>query len=275
MDLHVWLAQRGGIAHAHVALRSGFSRYRQRAAITDGTVERIRRDWLALVETAPDLRAAASAGGRVTCLSLANRLDLWHLPDDREHIAVARNSTHVAQPGQRIHWGRGPIMTNRYSLLDPIENALVRIASCQPFESALVVWDSALNKKLVTVEGLQRLPLRQPIAQAVRAASSRFSDSGLETLPVTRLAASGITVRQQVWLHGHRVDGLIGHLLVLQLDGYAHHSTPEQRRTDIAHDRTLALLGYTVLRFDYKQIIFEWPAVEREILVAIAQGLHR
>jgi very-short-patch-repair endonuclease len=33
--------------------------------------------------------------------------------------------------------------------------------------------------------------------------------------------------------------------------------------------------GYTVLRYDYKEILFEWPRVEQEILQAIAQRLHR
>ena len=43
---------------------------------------------------------------------------------------------------------------------------------------------------------------------------------------------------------------------------------------DIAHDRRLALLGYTVLRYDYRQILFDWPRVEAEILHAMSQGLH-
>jgi len=61
---------------------------------------------------------------------------------------------------------------------------------------------------------------------------------------------------------------------VLQSDGISFHSTAEQRREDIAHDRRLTLLGYTVLRYDYRQILFDWPRVEAEILRAMAQGLH-
>jgi very-short-patch-repair endonuclease len=33
--------------------------------------------------------------------------------------------------------------------------------------------------------------------------------------------------------------------------------------------------GYVVLRFDYHQILFEWPHVLETILTAIAQGAHR
>jgi very-short-patch-repair endonuclease len=126
----------------------------------------------------------------------------------------------------------------------------------------------------VTVAALGRLHLRSAAARAVRDVASGVADSGLETLPVARLAAIGIPVRQQVWLEGHRVDGLIGRRLVLQTDGFSFHSTAVQRREDIAHDRRLALLGYTVLRYDYRQILSDWPRVEAEILLAMAQGLH-
>ena len=34
------------------------------------------------------------------------------------------------------------------------------------------------------------------------------------------------------------------------------------------------LFGYTVLRFDYQQIMFDWPHVESSIMGAVAQVLH-
>jgi very-short-patch-repair endonuclease len=274
MDLGSWLAQHGGIAHSAQALRAGFTRYAIRQGVAGGTCARIRRDWLALPSAPADLRAAAGLGGRVACLSVARRLELWHLPDDLNHVSVPGNVGVPASTGLRVHWSVGPIPVARFALVEPIENALVHIAECQPCENALVVWDSALHKRLVTQASLARLHLRSPAARAVRAVSNGLADSGLETLPVSRLAASGIRVRQQVVLDGHRVDGLIGRRLVLQIDGFSFHSTAEQRRSDIAQDRRLALLGYTVLRYDYRQILFDWPRVEAEIVRAMAQGLH-
>lgn len=46
------------------------------------------------------------------------------------------------------------------------------------------------------------------------------------------MAEIGVTVRQQVMIDGHRVDGLIGDRLVIQLDVFAHHSdaAPRSRR---------------------------------------------
>lgn len=274
MDLGSWIAQQGGIAHSAQALRAGFTRHSIRQGVAGGACSRIRRDWLALPSAPADLCAAAALGGRVACLSVARRLELWHLSDGMNHVSVPRNAVVPAVTGVRVHWSGGPVAVGRFALVEPLENALVHIAECQPFENALVVWDSALNKKLVTERSLARLPLRSTAARAVRAVSNGLADSGLETLPVSRLAASGIRLHQQVVIDGHRVDGLIGQRLVVQTDGFSFHSTAEQRRADIAQDRRFALLGYTVLRYDYRQIMFEWPRVEAEIVRAMAQGLH-
>ncbi|MBX0300397.1 endonuclease domain-containing protein [Cryobacterium sp. 1639] len=274
MDLGSWLTQHDGIAHSAQALRAGFTRYSIRQSVAVGQCERIRRDWLAVPTAPADLRAAAALGGRVACLSVARRLGLWHLSDGMTHVSVPRNAVVVADTGLRVHWSGGPVAVGRFALVEPIENALVHIAGCQPFENALVVWDSALNKKLVTERSLARLPLRSAVARAVGAVANGLADSGLETLPVSRLAANGIRMRQQVVLDGHRVDGLIGHRLVVQIDGFSFHSTVEQRRADVAQDRRLALLGYTVFRYDYRQILFDWPRVEAEIMRAMAQGVH-
>ena len=61
---------------------------------------------------------------------------------------------------------------------------------------------------------------------------------------------------------------------MLQIDGYDFHRTAAQRRADIAHDRRLTLRGYTVLRFDYRQVLFEWDTIEAEVRHAMAIGLH-
>ncbi len=274
-NLAPWLAAHEGIAHTRQLLHAGFTRHAIKAAALAGTVGRVRRDWVALPDAPADLRAAAELGGRVACLSAAKRLGLWHLDDGWEHFSAEHASGHtVVGPGQRVHWSSGPVAVTRHALVEPIENALAHIADCQPFENALAVWDSALNMRLVTPHHLARLPLRTNAAIAVREAMSSLSDSGIETIPVARLGALGIPVRQQVPIAGHRVDGLIGERLVLQIDGYAHHSSAAQRGADIAHDRALTLLGYTVLRVDYRQVLFDWPSVEADILRALAQRLH-
>jgi very-short-patch-repair endonuclease len=274
MHLITWLNAQSGIAHSTDAARAGFTRYSIEAAVRAGAVQRVRRRWLATADAPADLRIAAGYGARLTCLSVASRHSLWHLPDGQTHLAVPPNAGHFAVGDHRAHWGGGPVGTPKYALVEPLENALVHVADCQPFENALVVWESAMNKGLVHPDYLAGLTLRSAAARRIRTASSSLSDSGIETIPRARLERIGIRMRQQVVLDGHPVDGLIGDRLVLQIDGFSYHGAPEQRRRDIAGDRRLTLRGYTVLRFDYKQILFEWATVEAEILAAMARGLH-
>ena len=94
-------------------------------------------------------------------------------------------------------------------------------------------------------------------------------------MTVTSSRRIGIEPRQQVWLLGHRVDGLIGDRLVSQVDGYGFHRSSEQRNRDLAYHRALTLAGFTVFRFDYADVVFGWPAIEQQIREALAIGLHR
>ena len=89
--------------------------------------------------------------------------------------------------------------------------------------------------------------------------------------PLRRLR---LRVRQQVYLAGKPVDVLVGEWRVIQIDGWAYHSSSAQRSADIAHDAELRLRGYTVLRFSYAQVVHGAAGVERVIRRALAAGLH-
>ena len=107
----------------------------------------------------------------------------------------------------------------------------------------------------------------------MRHGASQLSDSGLESIPVARLRRIGITVRQQVVIDGHAVDILIGDRLVLQVDGFGFHRSAAQRERDLAQDRRLVLMGYTVFRYGYADVLYRWPDVEAEIRHAMAARL--
>jgi very-short-patch-repair endonuclease len=128
---------------------------------------------------------------------------------------------------------------------------------------------------MVSRDRLQRVDWRSTRAAELAAVASSLSDSGLETTFLDGLRPFGLRIRQQVRLEGHPVDLLVGDRLVIQIDGFAFHSGPGDRRRDIAHDAALVLHGYTVLRFDYFQILFDWDAVLASVLDAVSQGLHR
>lgn len=164
---------------------------------------------------------------------------------------------------------------SRYALIDPTVNVLEAIARCLPFASALAVWESAVRRDATTAAFLRRVPWRTAAARRLAEAVGALADSGLETIFVDRLRPYGLELRQQVWLDDHPVDALIGDLLVVQIDGFEHHADAARRRADIRADARLVLLGYTVLRFDYQQVLFDWPHVEASIMGAVAQRLHR
>lgn len=80
MTLREWLDESGGIAHRDAAANAGYTLAVRRAAVREGAVTRIRREWLA-TECAPhDLRTAAESGGRLACISVARRKGWW-IPD--------------------------------------------------------------------------------------------------------------------------------------------------------------------------------------------------
>lgn len=278
MLLTEWPRARAGIA-PRTLVEHSFGAREVRAALARGDVRRVRRAWIAIPGASVDLVAAADAGGRVTCVSLARRRGWW-MPDAAPsdlhlHLPPAQASpvARLAIP-HVLHWTKpiapGPALTPEAS----IEDALAHVALCLTPEDALVVWESAIRVERLAVDTVRGVRWPHLAARARASEVQGLSDSGLETIFVVRLRPLGIRIRQQVVIDGHPVDVLIGRRLVVQIDGFAHHSTPAQRRRDVAQDAELRLRGYTVLRFTYAQVLHEWPFVERTIARAIAAGAH-
>lgn len=269
-----WLHRRGGLAHGVDIRAAGYTINDVRSAIGRGYVRRIRRTWLVSPRADPAAVKAVDAGGGLTCLSEASRAGLW-TPDHTDlHVSVRPTSSARKPSATTFHWSPGPMPVARHAWREPLINVLAHVATCVAREHALAVWESALRKRLVTRDELTQVAWKGPRARELAELASLLSDSGLETYVVERLRPFGLSLRQQVLLEGHRVDILIGRRLVVQVDGFEFHHDAKDRRRDISHDARLALRGYTVLRFDYAQILFGWPQVESTILTAVAQGRH-
>jgi very-short-patch-repair endonuclease len=54
--------------------------------------------------------------------------------------------------------------------------------------------------------------------------------------------------------------------LAVELDGARHHTSPEDRRNDLARDRELAALGWVVLRFTYADVLRDPEGVRAKVL---------
>lgn len=272
MSLEADLRVAGGITTSRALHELGHSAYDLRKALASGRLTRPRRGWAALPCCDPELRAAASHGVILSCITQARRLGLWVPDEPVQHVAVRTRGDHVSLTRKVVHWS-APLVPRDPTLLgDPIENVLHYASLCQPFEEALTIWESALNKGLIDMERLASLRLR-PAARALLAECTPFADSGLETLFRIRLRWLGVGIRHQTWILGHRVDFLIGECLVVQIDGKQHAGA--QRSEDNRHDAELRLRGYHVLRCTYAQVMHDWPMVQSLIQESIAAGLHR
>lgn len=262
----------GGVVRSTRLRLLGFSAATVAAAVSRGDLVRIRRRWVAVPDADPEVQLAAERGGVLSCITAARRLGLWVLSDDGTHVAAHPHAGRVDGADLTVHRAAPVVPRSPDALTDSVENVLAIVAVCQPHDAALAVFDSALRAPGFDRLAFERLDLPGR-AREILAESHPFSDSGLESLVVPRLRWLRVRIVPQAWIAGHRVDFLIGDRLVLQIDG-AHHVGP-QREADIRHDARLTLMGYHVIRVGYAQIVHDWPAVQHDIMRAIAQGLHR
>lgn len=275
MNLLSWLRDRGGIGHRDDASDAGFTVSRVRTAIRSGVVHRIRSKWIALASAPAELVTAATSGGTVTCVSLARRRGWWVPPDAdaQVHLHLPANGKARAKDVHG-HWSNTLAPLRPRSLEASVEDALADAASCFTLDQAVAIWESAVRTESISLESLRSVQWRGSAARRCLAHMRAGTDSSLETVFHVRLSAWGLPLRFQVQLAGCPVDFLIGTHLVVQIDGWSFHSSSADRTRDIAHDAELRMRGYTVLRFSYAQVIYNWEHVERTIAEAISRGLH-
>lgn len=270
MHVHDWVDAHRGIAHRRTLQRAGFSAHQIRRA----ALEPIGRSWVASDHAPALLRRAAELGNPLTCTSAAESLGLSVLePDARLHAWRPPHANARASSGTRIH--RAALLGEHLDPLHvPIVDVLAHAATCLPLREARVIWESALHRGAISPASLRSTSWCSFAAQTFALDASPLSESPLESLLRHGLLELGIPFRQQVPILGHRVDFLIGTHLVIQTDGYEFHQDARQRRADIAHDATLRLHDFTPMRFDFVQVVRQWPETTGHILGAIARGLH-
>lgn len=251
---------------------AGASQHALRRLKETGAITTIRQGWVALPDADPQLRGAASRGVVLTCVTAAKRHGLWVPERSPLHVAAPAHAARIEVPSRVVvHWSRPIVPRPPDATVDELVNALAVVAQCQPHETALVIWESAMNKRLVDSAYLRAFDL-PPAAREIADEARPFADSGLETIVVSRLRWMKVRLLPQAWVVDRQVDLLIGERLVIQIDGATH--TGAQRTSDIAHDTQLILRGYHPLRFSYEQVMERWHEVQAVIMEAVAQGKH-
>ena len=144
----------GGVAHGRTLKAAGVSQKELERATRAGGVHRIRSGWYCLPHDESDTVRALRVGGRVTCVSRLEPLEVWLVPDGRLHVAVNSARSLLRSPLNRdqplaswrehptvaTHW-RGPV-NNPTDARELIDDAAACLASCLPRDHAIVAFDS-------------------------------------------------------------------------------------------------------------------------------------
>jgi len=206
---------------------------------------------------------------RLACVSAAERRTLALLRTPAAaHLWLPEHNGAKPPADIRVHRARPIEPAPTASRIVSVPDMLEQVSTCLAEEEAMIVWESALHLRLVTKWQLLRIPWRNPRARALAVDASDLSESLLETLVLHRLRRAGLEVRQQVRILGRRVDFLVAGALVVQTDGFEHHSDPIQRGSDIEHDARLLLNGRPVIRLDYHDVVDDWELSEARIVRA-------
>jgi very-short-patch-repair endonuclease len=132
-----------------------------------------------------------------------------------------------------------------------------------------------VNKRYVTLAELRRRFEGKPRHLRILNRAVTTSESGTETLVRTRLQRRGIKLRCQVRIGGvGRVDLLVGDRLIIEVDGKEHHDDPDAFTRDRRRDLAALSRGYATIRLSYRQVMYEWPEAERQILALIRRDEH-
>lgn len=287
MSIAQIIADFGGLAPTHQLRRAGISKYRLRAEVSRGTLVRVRQGWYCLPTLAAHPLQGVRVGGRLTCVSGAGAHGLAVRDAPKLHVCVAQNSSRLRTRHDKtkrlkdsdaadvlVHW-TGSSRPGTTFTLNPRE-CLRDMIGCQSPEFTIAAADSALRLGLITAEqwrsDIEALParLRRLLAQV-----DDRSESITESIVRFRLRMLGVTTEPQLRVPGvGRVDLVIGMKLAIEVDGRAYHVSGERFELDRERDAKLSIRGYRVLRFSYRQVMYNWAQVRASILAAIARGDH-
>ncbi len=259
----------GGIARGSHLQRLGLTRTQLSRAVRAGKVQRVRPGVFATHDLNGDIRTAATQGGALTCASALRAHEVWVLPDD--------DGLHVWMgPSGRVHNHADCSCTSHFYTGTPpfgyasIETSLLHLRRCAGDEAFFAAYESALRLKLLRRAARQRLIAALPASARWLVDIARTNaDSGLESLLRLRLHLLGIRLDCQVEISGVGiVDFVIGGRLILEADGKVNHDG-KMRHKDLVRDAAASARGYETLRFDYAQVLYDWPTVQAAIIGAL------
>jgi very-short-patch-repair endonuclease len=281
------VARLGGIAQKQRILALGVPGSALLTAVRHGSLFRPMQGWYALPDADQDVIRAVRLGGCLGCVSAAGHHGLATPPGNPLHVWVPPGASRLRTPADKharfepatdrsatLHWNRLRGVS-RHSLVLPLQLALFQIAECMPLDYAVAIFDSALNRKKISPDALSSVIGNWPVRlHALRNYIDGRAESFPESIFRVRLRLAGVTCRIQVRaLDAFRLDVVIGDRLLVEINGLEFHGND---RFEADHDRGALLsgVGFIILRFTYRQVLFDWPTVWATISAAIERGDH-
>lgn len=282
MSVALRLAELGGVASFRELARTA-SRSEIAEALAGGEIVRLARGRYALPRVDDAKKSAAALSGVLshTSAALAWGWATKSVPG-RPHVTVGvgRKIAPVRQARVQLH--RRDLRADE--VIDERTNQDLTLEQCLrtlPFDEALAVADSALRT------GYSPLRLRAiardatgPGAPAIRRVSRYASDLAANpfesVLRAIALEVRGLSVRPQVRIGAARPDLVDERLrLVLEADSFEWHGGRAALRRDAQRYNTLVVMGWTVLRFAWEDVMFEADRVRRTLELAVARAQRR
>jgi|GEM_PF-385156 len=248
-----------GAARRDALFARGVTARALRNAVTSGKVILPVRGTYALPAAPADVVAAAALRGQVTCLSACER---WGIPclahPKVPHIAVPADR-HILDPRLDALRLPGVHRLTHCDLSTPIASAFDAIdaaAFCTSPLGQLVLIEGALDRNLMVLADLNRLTVGDARRLRWLRSNARLgAQSVSETVARMALVAGGMKPTIQVQrMRVGRVDMTVGTRHVVEIDGFAFHSSREAFREDRRRDREIAADGDWSLRFTYADV---------------------
>ncbi|BDZ38935.1 endonuclease domain-containing protein [Microbacterium suwonense] len=276
IDPQLLIDRLGGVAPGTSLQEFGVSRMRLTKSVRAGDIQRLRPGVFATNVAHPSEREAALHGGPLTCSSALQRHGVWVMAGDGPpHVWVGRRGRAHPHAGCRCisHYFRG---ASTFGKVDVV-TALIHLHRCEGEESFFASMESALRLRLISDASRRRIRAALPQhARWLVDLARTDADSGLESLLRLRMHQLGIRLDTQIVIDGvGRVDFVIGGRLIIEVDGKENHDGRSNRHKDLARDAAASAAGYETLRFDYAQIVYDWPVVQSAILAALTRMAER
>lgn len=269
MDPLAYLAQLGGIARTGQFLSAGYTK--RDVARLAVVVRQPRRGIFVLPDCKPEFLAALQHNARVSCASAAEHYGLWlRNPPGQHHLAC--NHGH----------GRGFVRHRTVRFEGPaelpvaaVEDVVLHALGCLAPPAAAAIATSAVRLRGVPLE-LLRAELTSDRSGTARQALHELdlrAESIVEVDAQQLFKNNGIGYDAQVYLPGiGRVDFLLAGFLIVEVDGFAFHSSRESLRRDLQRNNAATLRGFASLRYMPEHIWFEPERVLAEIRAVLAEG---